>query len=198
MKATDWKRTVRPLIPPDERWEFRGSLCYRAPASRFLFGVLGEGSGFDTGVYIWRVSMPLFVPSDAVVLSYSQRIGGGSKKYEAADYDELSSAIASGFRDLPTDDDELHRLVEIAAGSPNVRLLEAAVRSQVLLGDGVGALDMIRRATGAPTGSGWEREVISRLDALAKTLDDKGLDDAVQDIDAQVARTATALGVIHG
>ena len=62
MRTAEWKRLVRPLLPVEERWEFRGSLCYRAPVGRFMFGVLAEGSAFDTGVYIWRVSMPLLVP----------------------------------------------------------------------------------------------------------------------------------------
>jgi len=162
-----------------------------------LLGVLGEGSGFDTGVYVWRVSMPLFVPSETVVLSYSQRIGGASKKYESAHPEALSTAIASGFRDLPTDDNELRRLVNIATGSPNVRLLEAAALSQVLLGNRAGALEMVRQAAGVATRFDWEREVTARLDALARTLNDQGLDEAVHEIDAQVNRTAAALGVIH-
>src|SRR5512138_2561429 len=92
MKATEWKRLVRPLLPLEETWDFRGRLCYRMPVGRFLFGVLGEGSGFDTGVYIWRVSVPLFVPSNVMRLTSSDRIGGGATKYSRDDLNELSQA----------------------------------------------------------------------------------------------------------
>ena len=72
MRVAEWKRTVRPLLAADEDWEFRGPMCYRLPVRRVLLGILGEGSGFDQGVYIWRVTMPLFVPSDNVTLSVCQ------------------------------------------------------------------------------------------------------------------------------
>ena len=76
MRATEWKRIVRPLIPAGEQWQFRGPLCYRSPVNLFLFGVLAESSAFDSGTYIWRVVMPLFVPSEDLDLSWSERIGG--------------------------------------------------------------------------------------------------------------------------
>ena len=197
MKATDWKRVVRPLIPADEHWEFRGSLCYRAPAGRFLFGVLGEGSGFDKGVYIWRVSMPLFVPSEVMVLSFSERVGGGSKKYDDADIDELSTAIGGGLRDLPTEDGELRRVVKLAIGSPNLRLLEAAAYSYVLLGDQDGAVVTIEQARRSPTRFDWEGVVVDRLSDLAKRLNEQGIDAAAREVDAQAKCTAAALGLTH-
>lgn len=198
MRAAEWKRVVRPLIPTSERWEFRAALCYRAPVGRFLFGVLGEGSGFDSGVYLWRVSMPMFVPSDFVVLSYSRRIGGGSKKYDSADTDELSAAIAGGFRDVPTETDELRRLINDAQGSRNLRLLDAAANSRVLLGDEGGAIETIKQASALPIHYEWESKIITRLTDLARTLKDEGLQAAKQGLDAQIKSTAVALGVISG
>ena len=49
MKAAEWKRLVRPLLPPDEEWGFKGSLCYRRPFNGILFGVLDEASGHGGG-----------------------------------------------------------------------------------------------------------------------------------------------------
>jgi hypothetical protein len=198
VKATEWKRVVRPLVPAGERWEFSGSLCYRAPVGRFLLGVLGEGSGFDRGVYVWRVSMPLFVPSDAVVLSYSERVGGGSKKYDPANLEGLLRAISSGFRDLPSEDGELRRLVRLATGSPNVRLLEAAAYGQVLLGNQVAALDVINQVVDATTRYDWEQEVVDRVARFGGTLGKRGLEAATRELDAQVKRTGAAIGVIRG
>lgn len=92
---SEWKRVVRPLLPSDEAWRFRGGLAYRLPVERFLLGVLAEGSAFDRGVYLWRVSMPLFVPAEHVVLSYSQRVGGGAAKYGSDATGARDAAIRS-------------------------------------------------------------------------------------------------------
>lgn len=197
MKAAEWKRLVRPIIPDGEHWRFRGSLCYRHPVRRFLFGVLGEGSGFDKGVYVWRVSMPLFVPAEVVILSYSYRIGGGSAKYNSADIDEFLSAVASGFRNIPTEEGELRRLIGLATDTSNVRLYETAAYSQVLLGGQTGALAKIEAATRVPVSRDWEREVVNRLGQFARILTEEGQEAAVVELDAQSKRTATALGVVQ-
>lgn len=197
MKIAQWKRVVRPLVPEGERWEFSRSLCYRAPVGRFVFGVLGEGSGFSTGAYIWRVSMPLFVPRERVDLSYSKRIGGGTHTYEWDDVDAMKAAITSGFLNLPTEKDELHRIIKMAYRSPNTRLSEAAACSQILLGDQPGALDTINHANLSPSPYEWANEVNRRVVSLRKTLEEKGLDATARDIDAQAKRTASALGLVQ-
>ncbi|HEX7658233.1 MAG TPA: hypothetical protein VF444_02045 [Pseudonocardiaceae bacterium] len=197
MKVTQWKRAVRPLIPQGEHWEFSTSLCYRAPVSRFMFGILGEGSDFDTGVYIWRVSMPLFVSSDIVDLSYSKRIEEGAKKYYFDDVDALTAAIASGFRNLPTEDNELHRIIKMASRSRNTYVLEAAACSQIILGDRAGALDTIKRVNLIPSPYEWENKLLSRVVDLRRTLEEKGLEATALEIDAQAKRTASVLGLVH-
>ena len=199
MRTAEWKRLVRPLLPVEERWEFRGSLCYRAPVGRFMFGVLAEGSAFDTGVYIWRVSMPLLVPRGrgGVDLSYSERIGGGSHKYYLAQPEQTAAAITSGLHDLPSEHDELLRLIHKAQGSPNIRLLELAARAQILLGDTEDA----RTTTVAATRQleepiyDWDLEVQRRAAALLTTLDGDGLAATQRHIDAQARRTAAELGL---
>jgi hypothetical protein len=199
MRQAEWKRLVRPLLPVGERWEFRGSLCYRAPVGRFMFGVLAEGSAFDKGVYIWRVSMPLLVSSEGggVNLSYSERIGGGAYKYYLATPDDAAAAITSGLRDLPSEHHELLRLIDEAQRSPNIRLLELAARAHILLGDTAGARAMIAAATRRleePVYD-WEVEVQTRAAALLATLDEEGLAATQRHIDAQTRRTAVELGL---
>ena len=72
-------------------------------------------------------------------MSYSERVGGGSHKYYLAQPEETAAAITSGLHDLPSEHDELLRLIHKAQGSPNIRLLELAARAQILLGDTEGA-----------------------------------------------------------
>lgn len=62
MRATEWKKRVRPLLPADQEWRFSGTLCYRSPVHRIVLGVLAESSSYSTGVCVWRVTTPLYIP----------------------------------------------------------------------------------------------------------------------------------------
>jgi hypothetical protein len=197
MRSEEWRRLVRPLVPAGERWEVRGSLCYLAPAGRVLVGLLAEGSALDRGVYLWQVSMPLFVPSDVVVLTYSHRIGGSSRKYRAGELDELREAVARGLRDHSTDATELSRFAALDVSSAGINTLEAATCSRALLGNVQGALELIEQASRRETRHEWERVVAGRLESMGRRMREGGLAAVVDQLDAQAAATAEALGVVH-
>lgn len=164
MKAAEWKRAVRPSLPADAEWDFRGALCYRFPVQRALLGVLGEGSGFDKGVYVWRVTMPLFVPSDNVVLSWSERIGGGTRKYDKFDEEALAAAIAIAVEGLGNEDDALGQMVaRDNPTSPNRRLHEVVAYARLLLGDLISAQESLARAETGIAKAPWERKIMSGL-----------------------------------
>ena len=57
MRASDWKRVVRPLLP-DDAWAFHGRAVHRTPVRHVAIGLLAEGSGQSTGVYVWRLRLP--------------------------------------------------------------------------------------------------------------------------------------------
>jgi hypothetical protein len=197
MKTAEWKRVARSLLPADEPWEFRGSLCYRLPVHRVLFGVLGEGSGFDTGVYVWRVLMPLFVPAESVVLSWSERIGGGARKYDKLNEDTLVAAITTAVKELPGDDEEaLGQLV--AQGSqagPNRRLHEVAAYAQLLLGDLTAAQEALALAETGVARTPWEQEIIKRTRLIGRFLGEGGRDRAVEQLDSWCKQTVGTLGL---
>jgi len=196
MKAAEWKRVVRPLLPADGSWEFRGFLCYRLPVHRVLLGVLGEGSGFDKGVYIWRVVMPLFVPSENVVLSWSKRIGGGSRKFYKFDEDALATAIVAAIEGLRSEDDALVEILSRAdTASPNRRLHEVIGYAQLLQGDASGAQESLIRAAAGVVETPWAQEIIDRARLISRLLDEGGPDQAVVQLDRWCDQTAGALGL---
>ena len=63
MRATEWKRAVKPLVPAGQTWAFQGGLCYLAPAGLVLSGVLGDNTRDSYLVRIIRFAVPLFVIS---------------------------------------------------------------------------------------------------------------------------------------
>lgn len=196
MKAAEWKRVVRSLLPDDGSWELRGSLCYRAPVRRVLLGVLGEGSGFDKGVYIWRVVMPLFVPSSNVVLSWSERIGGGARKYYGFDEDALATAIAAAMEGMGSEDDALVEIVgRDDPASHNRRLHEVVGYARLLQGDTTGAQEPLARAAAGVGRAPWEQEIIDRARLVSSLLEEGEPGEAVRQLDRWRDQTAGALGL---
>lgn len=195
MKIAEWKKWVRPLLPPAERWEFRGSWCYRAPVGLFAFGILSEGSAFDTGAYLWQVSMPLFVPSDVVVLSYSTRIGGNAHKFYSDKPAELRSGIQAGLQHVPRQDDELMRLAKAGVGTPDVNVLEAAAYASALLGEAKQAMAFAQSAARVDSSVDWVAEVVDRAKRFADQLEVGGLAAVRPVLERNAAETASALGL---
>jgi hypothetical protein len=196
MKVAEWKRVARPLLPADEAWEFRGSMCYRLPTRRVVSGVLAEGSGFDKGVYIWRVTMPLFVPSQNVVLSWSDRIGGGARKYYRHDDDALAAAITAAVEGLGTEEDALGKMVSRGAGATRNRFaVETVAYAQLLLGDLASAHEALDRAGAGVAGTPVEQEIIVRARLIGRVLDEERPDRAISQLDRWCDQTAGALGL---
>ena len=127
MKEAAWKRTVRAVVADPESWHFRGRLAYR-PLPRdswVLTGALAEGSAFDSGVYVWRVVLPLLRPDDVLTLNWSHRVAGGSK-VPASDTARLERAIVEATAPFP---DESEMLGDIVADvMPPTRTLTAVGR----------------------------------------------------------------------
>ena len=66
---------MTPVLTDSTSWAFRNKIAYRQPVGWVLLGVFGEGSGFHPNqVYIWTLVMPLYVESENLILSYSQRV----------------------------------------------------------------------------------------------------------------------------
>jgi hypothetical protein len=194
MRSVEWRRTVRGFVPSDEGWEFVDSFCYRPPVRRVLLGALGEGSAFDKNFYIWRLKMPIFIPSQHVNLSWSERMGGKAHKFDADDEETVAAAIGEAIAGLGTEEDTL---VEIAAKgaelSSNRRVSETVGYAHLLLGDLQAAEKALKAAEAGSTRSQWEQEIIERTQLVRRLLKNEGHDRAVRQLDLWCQETATAL-----
>jgi len=203
MTIAEWKQIIRPLLPAGQPWEFRGRLCYRLPVHRVVQGVLGEGSSFDRAIYIWRVSMPLFVPSKTMTLTWSKRMGV-ARKYYLNDPQALSAAIGAAFSSIGTEDDALIGIAAQAVqATANRKANEVAAYGQLLLGELSTAAEALARASTGIAGSPWEHEVIQRVQLISGLLDQQGRDSAIDQLDQWCEQTAGALGLrrsvdLHG
>ena len=192
MRESEWRRLITPLLPEDQEWHVQGrQLAYRAPVGRFLFGVMAEGSAAKGRRHIWRLSMPLFEPSDVLDLSYSERISTVSVEHQTA----FARAVAAAIRSLPIEDVEMARLAELTPG-PNIRLAETAAYANTYLGNLERAAAILEAARATADGREWVGEIKERLQRFERLLRDHGQAGAVEHLDAQATDTAKALNII--
>ena len=141
---------MTPVLTDSTSWAFRNKIAYRQPVGWVLLGVFGEGSGFHPNqVYIWTLVMPLYVESESLILSYSQRVASAGT-FGLEDEDAFRGAVASAVAGLPSEDQALQ---EIAAGSSKassgaLALLERSGKSNPRVDD----LLAVRNATSAALG----------------------------------------------
>jgi hypothetical protein len=166
------------------------------PVNYVLLGIMEEGSGFDQGFYIWRVAMPLFVPTENVTLSWSERIGGGSRKFDEHDENALADAISGVVAELKTEDIALNEI--IARGTSikaNRRVDEIVGYAQIIIGDTSAARKTLARAGTGATQSDWESEIADRVEIVVRTLERSGREQAIDLLDQWCDQTANALGL---
>jgi hypothetical protein len=190
VRESEWKRLITPLLPEDQDWHVQGrGLAYRAPVGRFLFGVLAEGSAAKGRRHIWRLTMPLFEPSDVLDLSYSERISTVSVEHQSA----FAEAVGSAIKTLPSTEAEM---AELTPG-PNIRLGETAAYANTYLGKIDRAVAILEAAGATADDHEWVGEIRERLQRFQRLLRDPGQAGAVEHLDAQAADTAKALNLIY-
>lgn len=188
MKTAEWKRTVRPLLPSDQSWAFRGQLCYRQPVDWVLTGVLGEGSGVHAGVYVWRVSMPLFMPSDVVDLSFSSRVGGGARFYDMDEHTAMQQAISTAL--AATEATELLRVIAFHQATKNPHLFEGRAYARILLGDLDAAAPDLSMAAASE-----RQDTADRAALIRGLLGSDGTPGVVRQLACWRDKTCAALGI---
>lgn len=196
MRAADWKRVVEPLLP-DDAWAFHGRVVHRTPVQHVVVGLLAEGSGWSTGVYLWRLRLPLFVPGEDWTLDWSQRLGGGSHTYSTDDEDELHRAISHALIHAGDEHDALRGIAE-PSQQVNWRMLEEVVGSRILLGQAAQAAKAIEVALSEPQARSWDAGMVERLEELRALIGDGDLDGARDVLGVRAEETAAALGIARG
>jgi hypothetical protein len=198
ISAGEWKRLVKPLLDDASAWEFRSKLCYRVPVKWALQGVLAEGSGFGGGVFVRTVKMPLFVPDDTLNLSYSDRVGGGARKYGLEEPDDLRHAIVSALQQVRS---EQEAIVEFASydKSRNLGAAEVGAYADILSGHLEQARKALSRVAAVDNDPlEWVQEMAARARHILHTLDGGGAADAILQLRAWRNETCDALKIPTG
>lgn len=196
MRESEWRSLLAPVLPSDQEWHVQGrSLAYRLPVGRVLMGVLAEGSASKGRRYIWRLTMPLFEPSEVLNLSYSERVGGGSNAVHVGEPAAFTAALMEAIRWLPVEEDEIARLAQLDIKG-NIRASETAAYANTYLGDVERAARIVESALDLPVQRDWEMQVRERLHGFRGLLR-QGQAHAVERLDAQAAETARALRLMR-
>lgn len=161
-----------------------------------MFGVLAEGSVAKGQRYIWRLSMPLFEPSDSVDLSYSERIGGGSSTVSVEDEPALARAVAAAIESSASEEAEMARLADLSPG-PNIRLSETAAYANTYVGHIGRAFAILEAARATTDDREWVGQIKERLQRFERLLREDGRAGAMEHLDAQAVHTAQTLNLIH-
>ena len=197
MKSSEWTRLVRPVLPSDEyEWGFRGKLCYARPVGWTVRGLLAEGSAFDQGIYLWEVLMPLYVPTDVIVLSHSVRVGGGANRFDYHDPESIVSAASDTARSLPTDENALSALsIDVSEGR-NRRTLEVSAYSLILLHRLEEAQRVLGQTISGTATTQWEAEIIERAQLVQRELTTNGLPAAQKQLGDWRLQSLDVLGLV--
>ncbi len=195
LRAAEWKRSVRPLLPSDQRWAFRQRLCYRLPIDWMLFGVLGEGSSYSTGVYIWAVRMPLFVPSDVVDLSWSERVAPATT-YQP-DASDFNPAVRRALYLSEPPADQLQPILD-RRDPVNMRVVETRAYALLIHGDVGEAADELDRVARHRGRTAWEDELVARATDMLRLIREHGQGPALKRVRHWRDQTLAALGLQAG
>lgn len=191
MTPAEWKRFSSPTL--DENWAFSKLLAYWHPVSWVLYGILAERSSTG-GLYLWDVRMPLYVPSSVIDLSWSERVGGGTRLWnvDAAG----AHAIARTARSVAAAAEAADSvLLPPPGGADNVRMQEARAYGLVLEGASEAAVEVLGRVCRYDATYPWEHDLIARATENRDLLLAQRSSDVLDRLADWRASTARAIGV---
>ena len=135
-------------------WQTTSRFAFLAPVRWVLNGVLWEGSDATSGVYLWRLAMPLYQQVNVVDLSWSERHGGGAATFEADDH-VLRAAVA----EVMSEAEEAERKGSILLDMPvdNVGTMEVRRYGLAVMGNWDGAVEVLERVLRHEPKFEWQR-----------------------------------------
>jgi hypothetical protein len=156
-------------------------LTYLAPVGWLLRGVYGETSGvLKNHLYVHSLYMPLYVPSEHIVLSYGERAS-------AASLEELAPEVKRALQEIP---DERKGLRRIAAYD-----FEEGRYAFLLSGQTEKAARALRRPYAPEDGRAFVDEARQRISLISSLLDGDGATAAIRQLRAWRGQTLQALGI---
>ena len=193
MRSSEWKRLAKP--PLDDRWRFSKDLAYVTPIRWILYGLLSEDSASKPRFYLNVLRMPLYVPTDVVDLSWSDRFGGPSHLFhpnEAATRDALSEAAAQVVREAASGALLLHP----PGGADNVRMMEARAYGLLLDGSPGGSVEVLRRVLRYEAHYPWQQELVERAQGMLSIIEAGQVGEALDRIQVWRRDSMLALGIV--
>jgi hypothetical protein len=194
MKAAEWTRIVKLLLPAADGWAYQEKLAYR-PSKWVVVGVLGESSRWSEATYVWRAVSPLFVPTGALDLSFSKRVGLASP-VDDKDTGELRARIMSAADDLPSAEHALRALADLDLDTGNARIFETAAYAQLILGAETRSADSLSQARRLPRLAdepAWVDEIFARMVTIENLISDGSSDEARTRLGMWASKSATNL-----
>jgi hypothetical protein len=178
----------------DENWRFSKLLAYWQPVSWVLHGILAERSS-SGGFYLWDLRMPLYMPSSVIDLSWSERVGGGTRLWnvDSAGTDAVartgrSVAVAAQSADTV--------LLPPPGGADNVRMQEARAYGLVLEDASDAAVEVLSRVCRYDATYPWERDLVARATENRDLLLAQRSSAVLERLAGWRAGTARAIGVL--
>jgi len=194
MRAPDWKRLTQPTL--DDAWRLSGSLAYRVPVGWVLHGLFAEDSAASPpGFYIWMVRIPLYVPTDVVDLSWSERFGGSSRVFDARELPAASEAVAQAANQVNAEATTQGVLLDPPGGAENVLMQEARAYGLLLEGNSGGAVEVLGRVLGYEPRYPWEEELVRRAREMRSMIENGRTATAVSQLETWRRESTSALGI---
>lgn len=137
--------------------------------------------------------MPLFVPSDYVTLSFSSRIGGGTRFYDVDELAALQQAISAGL--AATAESEPLRVIASKSATKNARLFEERAYARILLGDLDSASADLEVAAASEVTVPWVQDIIDRANLIRGLLRTDGPGGVERQLATWRDYTSAALGI---
>jgi hypothetical protein len=190
----EWFRLARPLL--DETWTFRRTLAYHNPVSWILNGLFAETSAQGRSrFYLWIVTLPLYLPHEALSLSWSVRFGGGSHLLDSKE-PEASAAVRTA-RDLATTNvaSQLGAVVPSPGTSENASMQEARAYGLLLDGDVRSATEVLQRVLLYRPELDWEYDRAHRAELVLNQLTSGKAIQAREQLEYWRQQSASRLGL---
>ena len=191
MKAVEWQRIAMPHLQPKASWAFEGPIAYRLPFKYVLRGFLAEGSSLDKGAYVWRITVPLFIPSAFVVLDYSERISRG--KFYSSDVAPLRGQLAIEGERTADEDTALEYLASLEMRSLDRKRAEVKAYACLMVGRIDQARILFQQIRSGIVSASWEGELLLRCALIERLCVDSGAQAATEQLAAWSSETAAAL-----
>lgn len=193
MNAERWRSLSQPVL--GSGWRYAKTLAYRVPVGWNLHGLLAEDSAARApDFYLWVVRMPLFVPTDVIDLSWSERFGGSSRVFEP-EGTEAAQAVATAAEEvIEQSSDEALRLPP-PGGADNVGMQEARGYALLLEGNPSGALEVLGRVLRYEPEYEWDQAIADRARQIKSMVEQNRTSDALSVLETWRSKSLTALGM---